>query len=122
MAPARLRRLAAVLALAAPLAAAAAELGTLFHSPAERERLDRARRGLPVGVANAAPQGPAAVTGYVERSDGRNTLWIDGTPVPVAGRRAPGLFDPRKVEGTAPGLVVPSREPAPPSPASPKPG
>lgn len=118
----RLRRLAALLVLAAPLGASAVEFGTLFHSPAERERLDRMRRGETPGATALVPTGPAEVTGFVKRSDGKNTLWIDGTPVPVAEPRAPGLFDPRKVQGPAPGLVVPSRESGTAAPPIRKPG
>ena len=60
-----------LLAAAGPLAAA--ELGTLFHSPEERARLDRLRRGEPAtgasqpGTEAAAPQLPE-VTGFVRRS------------------------------------------------------
>jgi hypothetical protein len=84
-----------VLALCAP-AAAAQDLGTLFHTPQERARLDRLRRGEPVEAF--APQGsaPAAMTGFVQRSDGRATVWLDGRPVTVPAARAPRL-DPRWV-------------------------
>ena len=87
---------------AAPAAAAPTEppreddLGTLFHSPQERARLDKMRRGEPPEPA-AGKRAPAAVTGFVQRSDGRNTVWIDGRPVPVASPRAAPLFDPRVV-------------------------
>lgn len=91
-----------VLALLAHAAIAAgappAELGTLFHTPEERARLDRLRRGEPseppAGAAASAPRTPA-VTGYVRRSDGRNTVWVDGTP--VATRNDPRTFDPKVV-------------------------
>lgn len=123
MRPARLRLLAAVLALCAPLGAAALEFGTLFHSPQERERLDRLRRGeVPGPAAAAASSAGAALTGYVQRSDGRNTLWIDGLAVPVAGGRAESLLDPRKVQGPSPGLVVPAPAEREAPPASRKPG
>lgn len=85
MATVRARRALAALALAfvAP-AAAAAELGTLFHTPEERARLDKLRRGEPEVVIGAVRSGPPAVTGYVKRSDGRHTVWIDGTPLPAS--------------------------------------
>lgn len=92
------RRLALALAALAALAAAAAQaadLGTLFYSPSEREQLDRLRRGEP--VQPAAAKGGHAVTGFVERSDGRGVVWIDGRPVEVDGRDAKRIFDPHAV-------------------------
>jgi hypothetical protein len=81
----RARRALAALALAfVAQAAAAAELGTLFHTPEERARLDKLRRGEPEVVIGAVRSGPPAVTGYVKRSDGRHTVWIDGTPLPAS--------------------------------------
>ena len=98
---ASLRAILAVLALAAPLAAAAVELGTLLTTPQERERLERLRRGEPEATATAAPRGPGRVTGFVKRSDGRNTLWIDGTPVPVTSPESQRLLDPSVVRAYA---------------------
>jgi hypothetical protein len=62
---------------------APSSLRTLFHSAAEREKLDRARRGEPVEEASTASprRAPPAVTGFVKRSDGRDTVWLDGRPV-----------------------------------------
>ena len=90
--------LAIVLCACAP-AVAAPPLDTLFHTPEERERLDRLRRGEV--VAAPAPTGETAVrsreiTGYVKRSDGRGTAFIDGVPVPVDPRGAP-LLEPGAV-------------------------
>lgn len=94
-----------ILALATLLAAAssaAAELGTLFHTPEERAALDRLRRGEPTEPPPAEAQArPPVVTGYVRRSDGRHTVWVDGTP--LATRKDPRTFDPR---------TLPQREPA----------
>jgi hypothetical protein len=84
---------AAALALCA-VAGEAAELATLFHTPEERARLDRLRRGDPETTATAHAAAPT-VTGFVRRSDGRHTVWIDGTPVPVARPGADALLDPR---------------------------
>ena len=91
----------AVLALAAPCAGAV-ELGTLFTSPEERARLDRLRRGEPEAQAQAThrPSTPS-LTGFVKRSDGRNTVWIDGVPVPVSRPGSGELLDSRAV-GPAP--------------------
>ena len=86
--------LALGLALAAP-GAWSAELGTLFHTPEERAQLDRLRRGEPE-FAREARSGPHVITGYVKRSDGRGTIWIDGRPVAVTAPQA-AQIDPRSV-------------------------
>lgn len=91
--------LAALLCAAAT--AGAAELGTLFHTPAERERLDRLRRGeAPAAVAAGSPA-RREVTGYVKRSDGLSTVWIDGVAVQVPTSRAAPLLRPGAVRGYA---------------------
>lgn len=90
-----------VLAVLGALGAQAQELGRLFYSPAEREQLDRLRRGEAVQSAQSSPNGPHAVTGYVERSDGRGVVWIDGRPVVVSGPGSKHVFDPREVNGYA---------------------
>lgn len=87
--------LALVLACAA-LGAGAVELGTLFNSPEERARLDRLRRGEPPARAGGR-SGPNQVTGFVKRSDGRSTVWIDGVPMQVATPRAGALLEPESV-------------------------
>ncbi len=85
------------LALAAPCARAA-PLGTLFLTPGERERLDQLRRGEPDEAPAAAAARGRAITGYVKRSDGRGTVWIDGRPRPIPNGAAP-LLEPHAVEG-----------------------
>ena len=83
-------------------AAGAAQFDTLFTSPQERERLDRLRRGEAVAPAGVeAPVRRREVTGYVKRSDGRATAFIDGVPVPVDPQGAP-LLEPDKVRPYAP--------------------
>ena len=79
--------------------ASAAELRTLFHSPEERARLDRMRRGEPAEMQAAAPRPHHApvVTGYVKRSDGRDTVWLDGTPKALGGAASAPYTDPSKV-------------------------
>ncbi len=88
---------AALLAAIAATAARGAELGTLFFSPQEREQMDRLRRGETVTADVSVEPAAHAVTGFVKRSDGHDTVWIDGRPVPVPGRPPPGLLDPRSV-------------------------
>ena len=89
----RAAALGALLALCG--AAAAADLGTLFHSPEERERLDRLRRGDSIASETvvAVPGGKREVTGFVRRSDGRGTVFINGVPVVVKGPDGAELFD-----------------------------
>ena len=110
------RALLALLLALAPLAAAAADLGTLFHTPAERERLDRMRRGEPDRTAGAASPGAREITGYVKRSDGRGTVWIDGVPVQLAGPGAQKMLEPRSVRSYSdrdPDRLRIERKPAP---------
>jgi len=96
MRAARVERLIAALVLALAAGAAhAVDLGTLFNSADERARLDRLRRGEPTGTGR--PRGVPEVTGFVKRSDGRSTVWIDGVPMQVANPRAGTLLDPRSV-------------------------
>jgi hypothetical protein len=92
------RALAALaLALAAP-GTWPGELGTLFHSPEERARLDRLRRGEPdAGEARPLGTGRPEITGYVKRSDGRSTVWIDGRPVQVAAPETSRRLDAKSV-------------------------
>ena len=101
MRAARADRLLAALLCAVACAAGAAELGTLFHTPEERARLDRLRRGEPDNPAGpAVTHRPRELTGFVKRSDGRGTAFIDGTPVPVAPGNSP-LLQPESVRGYA---------------------
>ena len=96
------RLLAALLVLASMGAAAAVDLGTLFTTPDERARLDRLRRGEAVAQPGVeAPARRREVTGYVKRSDGRATAFIDGVPVPVDPQGAP-LLEPDNVRPYAP--------------------
>jgi hypothetical protein len=92
-------RILLALALCASAFASAADpaLGTLFHTPEERERLERLRRGEPENTAAPVPGAASAVTGFVKRSDGRHTVWIDGQPVTVRGTQAAPVFDTRTV-------------------------
>jgi hypothetical protein len=97
VAPARARRaLAAALLLLAAPAALGVDFGTLFTSAEERARLDRLRRGEPEATRATTPRSAdPAVTGYVRRSDGRNTVWIDGRPVVVSTPEASALVESR---------------------------
>ena len=108
----RTARLSAGLLLAACAlggAVRADELGTLFYSPEERARMDQLRRGdvTPARAEGAEPQKtvparPPVLTGYVQRSDGRDTVWIDGRPLVTTSPQARSL-EPSKVGRDMPG-------------------
>lgn len=120
----RIARLSAALAaMAWALAGSvrADELGTLFFSPEERARLDQQRRGdlepPPKAAAAtehgrpAAPARPPVLTGYVQRSDGRDTVWINGRAVVTTGPQA-GALEPSKVGQDFPaGVRVERKDP-----------
>ena len=94
---ARARRALAALALTLAPAAQCAELGTLFFTPEERARLDRMRRGEPEVSGQPVRAGTPSLTGFVKRSDGRHTVWIDGSPMTVRSPESGRLLDPRAV-------------------------
>jgi hypothetical protein len=80
--------------------AQAQTLGTLFHTPKERELFDRQRRGDRVEVEGQAPvqRREPVVTGYVKRSDGKSTVFLDRRPHRAAGERIQDLLTPRIIE------------------------
>jgi len=90
--------LAALLALGALCARAEDSLGTLFYTPAERDQLDHLRRGeSPEEAPMPAAGRRHSIGGYVERSDGRGVVWIDGKPIVVHGAPDRRIFDPAQV-------------------------
>ena len=108
----------ALLLLSAALGSHAQQLGTLFHSPAEREALDKLRRGdVPGKAVEAIPLPDPVVTGFVKRSDGKSTVFIDKRPYPARNPRVQGVLDPRIVERYEPIPLPPAPEPV--SPAQP---
>jgi hypothetical protein len=97
---AALNRALALAALALCAGAHGAEtLGTLFTTPEERARLDQLRRGDPVASTPAERAHEARITGFVKRSDGRSTVWIDGLAVPIGSREAERILDTGSVRG-----------------------
>jgi hypothetical protein len=100
----RLKRLAFALLALTAASAHAADLGTLFNTPEERERLDRIRRGEPEAAQQATHEHSRTptLTGFVKRSDGRNTVWIDGVPMAVGRGGNDALLEPNAV-GNTPG-------------------
>jgi hypothetical protein len=94
--------------------AGAQELGTLFHTPKEREALDRMRRGERVGETGQAYVRPdPVVTGYVKRSDGKSTVFLDKQPYPSRSERVQKLLEPQVIERFEP-IPLPPPPPAPP--------
>ncbi|MEP7156687.1 MAG: hypothetical protein ABI905_12990 [Betaproteobacteria bacterium] len=58
--------------------------GTLFFTDQERARMDRARKSGVAMTADGmlAPAPPSVLNGFVKRSDGQTTIWVDGQPRP----------------------------------------
>ena len=91
-------------------------LGTLFQTPQERIALDRLRSGeagtavTSYGALRANP----VITGYVKRSDGKHTVFVDNEPFTVKGEKAEKLLQPRNVQSyvAPPPLPVVESEPA----------
>ena len=75
----RLALLFIALLLNAGQAAGAEPLGRLFFSPAERSALDQARAQKSGGPAISA-HGQVSLDGYVRRSSGKSTAWINSVP------------------------------------------
>lgn len=100
-----MRRAAATLVLLGLLPAAPAgaqELGRLFFTPEQRETLDARRKArLPDKPAAVAISPTTRVDGYVKRSHGKSTIWLDGQPI-ADGVRAEGV---RVRRGTDPTRV-----------------
>lgn len=80
-------------------AAAQPVVGTLFHTAEERAALDRQRAGL--GTGDDGLRDPV-VTGYVKRSDGKSTVFLDNRPYRLDGRAEQRLLEPRLFVRTSP--------------------
>lgn len=82
------------------------ELGRLFHTPAQRNALDAQRKTSPAvavaPVATAPARQSARVDGYVLRSDGRSTVWVNGGAMSATSRPEGMRTD---VRSDAPGRV-----------------
>lgn len=69
-----------------PPLASAQQIGRLFHSASERAELDSLRKAKsqhqkPAATKSASGPQPAQLDGYVVRSDGKSTLWVNGSAV-----------------------------------------
>jgi hypothetical protein len=84
--------------------ACAQELGRLFFTPEQRGALDARRKARVPDKPAAAPVVASPTTrldGYVQRSGGRSTVFINGEPVPEGAAEAPRL-DTRRGDGRIP--------------------
>lgn len=73
------RAIALLVLLAHCALCGAQELGRLFFSPTERAALDAQRRDKAARPSTVAAPAPMRIDGYVLRSDGRSTVWINGS-------------------------------------------
>ena len=81
--------------------AGAQPLGRLFFTPEQRDALDARRKArLPDKPAAAAPLRSTRVDGYVLRSGGKSTVWVNGEAI-TEGSRADEVR--AFVRGGAPG-------------------
>jgi hypothetical protein len=79
----QLASVALMLGLLLPAAAGAQQLGRLFFTPEQRETLDARRKArLPDKPAAVAISPSTRLDGYVKRSHGKSTIWLDGQAVP----------------------------------------
>ena len=89
-----MRRLLTVMALAVvSTPCMPQELGRLFFTPDERATLDARRKARvpdkPAAVVVASPT--TKLDGYVKRSGGPSTVWVNGEPVPESGGDGPRI-------------------------------
>jgi len=71
----------------------AQDLGRLFFTPEQRAALDARRKARVPDKPAAAPllfSPTTRLDGYVRRSDGRSTVWVNGASVDDAAPRADG--------------------------------
>jgi hypothetical protein len=102
----------AIALLAFSAALPAQQLGTLFHSAKEREALDRHRRGEKAETGGQVVETrEPVITGYVKRSDGKSTVFLDKRPYRTTSESIQRSLEPRIVERY--------QEPSPP-PAAPE--
>ena len=83
----------AVLALLVPASALAQDVGRLFFTSEQRAALDGRRKARmpdkPAAVVVASPT--TRVDGFVQRSGGKSTVWVNGEPIPESSGEAPRI-------------------------------
>lgn len=97
---------AVLVAMAMPCQAQ--EIGRLFFTPGQREALDARRKArVPDKPAAAVVASPTTrLDGYVKRSDGRSTMFVNGQPLLEGTPEAPSV-DPERRGGR---VSVPTSE------------
>ena len=88
-----MKRLIFIIGMAFTTVVSAQELGRLFFSPEQRAALDARRKARVPDKPAAAPIVASPTTrldGYVRRSDGRSTVWVNGDRADDASPRADG--------------------------------
>lgn len=79
-----MKQLCFIALLLVPSAALSQELGRLFFTPEQRTALDARRKARvpdkPAAVVVASPT--TKLDGYVKRSGGPSTVWVNGEPLP----------------------------------------
>ena len=101
----RFAPLVLLLALLPAGPASAQQLGRLFFTPEQRSALDARRAArLPDKPAAVAESPTTRVDGYVKRSSGKSTVWVDGEALPeglqLEGLRVQRGNDPTRVTVT----------------------
>jgi hypothetical protein len=77
-------------------------LGRLFFTAEQRAALDARRRaGVPDQSAPVAASPTTRLDGYVKRSGGKSTVWVNGQAIPEAAPDAPRI-DPGEARVTLP--------------------
>ena len=88
-----MKRLCLIAVLLVPSASVSQELGRLFFSPEQRAALDARRKARvpdkPAAVVVASPT--TKLDGYVKRSGGPSTVWVNGEPLPEGAGEAPRI-------------------------------
>ena len=88
-----MKRLVLAIAMGLATLASAQDLGRLFFSPEQRAALDARRKARVPDESAAAPVVASPTTrldGYVRRSDGRATVWVNGARADEASPQADG--------------------------------
>jgi hypothetical protein len=88
-----MKRLCLIAVLLVPSASVSQELGRLFFSAEQRAALDARRKARvpdkPAAVVVASPT--TKLDGYVKRSGGPSTVWVNGEPLPEGAGEAPRI-------------------------------
>jgi hypothetical protein len=86
-------RLCLIVLLLIPTTSFSQEVGRLFFTPEQRAALDARRRARvpdkPAAVVVTSPS--TKLDGYVKRSRGPSTVWVNGEPMPEGAGDAPRI-------------------------------